>query len=226
MAYRAATADALGVAKVAYPMGTAGDGHPVVLTVAVAKNGVNGDCRTSFTPKSAVPGAKKLTAVITSQSQVPVALPFGVGACSPPNTSGCGSVVVTALIKGFSAFGGTPTCAGTNPSACKDYNGAVLSGQLALSWAISCPATSTTSTRDDVQTVLRPLAGSRSYKVTPVTRVNADSARLQLTADLPFAAEVAGCTVAPRLESLTITNVTLRLIGGGYPTSYFAAAGS
>ena len=219
-AFRTATANAAGLAKVAYPAGTAAGGRRVEVTVAVAKSGFNGACSTGFIPKAA---PRPLTAAITWNVQTPSPLPSGSGACSAPNAAQCGTVVVTALIHGFSAYGGTPTCSSADPSSCKDYNGAVLSGQLELSWAISCSGM--TSSHSDVQTALRPLDNSSSYKVTPVTRINADTAELKLTADLPFGPDVASCSQAPTLQSVTVSNVTLQLQGGGYPTSNFASAG-
>jgi hypothetical protein len=221
--FRTATADSAGIARVSYPVTAASAGRPVKVTIAVVKQGGNGSCSVTFTPKR----APALSAAISAQWQVPVPLPAGSGACTSahPGQGPCGSVVIKALISGFHNFGGTPTCPTSGANDCADSGGAQLSGQFAVSWAISCPATGLTSNNNDVPVTLSPEFGSHNSKVTPVTRVNADQARVELTADLPFAPEVANCTQAPVLQSLSVSNVTLKLQGGTYPTSNFSAAG-
>ena len=227
--FRVATANPSGLAKVAYHVGNGASGSPVKVTIAVAKNGANGNCSTTFTPKRSTSSAP-LTATISAQFQVPDPLPFGAGACATahPGNSICGDIVVTALIKGFSNYGGVPDCPNGDPTSCVS-NPAVLSGQLNLSWAISCPANGnspgTTGNESDVPVFLNPEFQSYGYFVGPITRVDADTASLQLSADLPFGKEVAGCSVAPHLETVTATDITLELQGGGFPTSHFSAAG-
>ena len=195
------------------------------VTIAVAKNGANGNCSTSFTPTRPTSTAP-LTATISTKFQVPDPLPFGNGACATahPGNSICGDIIVTALIKGFSNYGGVPACPSADPTSCVS-NPAVLTGRLSLSWAISCPATQTTGNEQDVAVYLNPEFQSYDYFVGPITRVDADTARVEITADLPFGTEVSACSVAPHLETLTATNITLQLKGGTFPTSHFAAAG-
>jgi hypothetical protein len=219
--FRTTTADGTGVARVSYPVGTSAAGHPVKVTVAAAKNGANGSCSTTFTPKP----RPTLHAAFISVKWVLPPLPHGSGACAAGHTSDCGRVTTSVLVSGFSQFGGTPTCANSDVNTCRNFAGAVLSGQLSLAWTISCPTTGLTVTRNDVPVRLVPEPGAFNYKVTPVTRVNADSARVEIAADLPFGDDVAGCSQTPSLLSLNATNVAFRLIGGGYPTAYFSAVG-
>jgi hypothetical protein len=152
-------------------------------------------------------------------------LPHGSGACSAGHTSDCGTVTASLLISGFSQYGGTPTCSSSDVNTCQNFAGAILSGQLSLAWTISCPATHTTDTRNDVPLSLVAEPGSFNYKVTPVTRVNADSARVEIAADLPLGDDVASCSQTPSLLSLNATNAAFRLTGGGYPTTFFNIVG-
>jgi hypothetical protein len=225
---RIVTANGAGTTSVAYPVGTAPAGTPVKITVAVAKNGANGNCSTTFTPKR-VASTAPLRAAISYHYVVPNPLPSDPSACSSfhPGQSGCGSVIINALISGFGAYGGIPTCPTGNPVDCASQDGASLSGQAELSWAITCPgATSgTTSSPSDAAVNLGPGYRSNFHEVTPYTRVDNDTAQLSVVADLPFGPDITNCPSGPRLESLSASNVTLQLIGGGYPTTAFSAAG-
>jgi hypothetical protein len=223
---RIATANDAGIARVLYPVGTAAPGYPVKVTVAVAKNGANGNCSTAFTPKR-VGSTAPLTAALSYHYVVPRPLPSDPSVCTSlrPGQSGCGAVIITALISGFSAHGGIPACPTGNPVGCANQDGAALRGQLSLAWTISCPADQTSSTRNDVPVSLGPGYQSNSPKVTPYTRVDNDTAKLSVVADLPFGPEMANCPSGARLDSLSASNVTLQLIGGGYPTSNFSAPG-
>jgi hypothetical protein len=224
MPVRIATANGVGTASVSYPVGTPAPGYPVKIIVAVAKNGANGNCSTTFTPRR-VASTAPLTAALSYHYVVPRQLPSDPSVCnsSHPGQSGCGAVIITALISGFSAHGGIPTCSTGPPVACASQDGASLSGQLSLAWTITCPADQTSSTRNDVPVNLGPGYRSNFHEVTPYTRVDNDTAQLSVVADLP--PEIANCTSGPRLDSLSASNVTLQLIGGGYPTSNFSAPG-
>jgi hypothetical protein len=219
--FRTTTADGTGVARVRYPVAASATGRRVVVTIAVAKNGSNGNCSTTFAPK---PKPSLHAALISVQWVLPP-LPHGSGACGAGHTSDCGTVTTSVLVTGFSQFGGTPTCANSDVNTCQNFAGAVLSGQLSLAWTISCPATGLTDTRDDVPVRLVPESGRFNAKVTPVTRVNADSARVEIAADLPLGDEYASCSQTPSLLSLNATNVAFSLIGGGFPTAYFNTVG-
>lgn len=220
-AFRTTTADAFGIARVSYLVSPPTPGQAVMVTVGVKKNGVPGSCSNGFVPQP----KPSLHAVSFSVRWVVPPLPHGAGACGPGHTSACGTISASVLISGFSQFGGTPTCANSDVNTCRNDPGAVLSGQLSLSYALSCPATHTTATRFDVPVTLSAETGAFNYKVTPVTRVSADTARVEVAGNLPFGPDVAGCSQTPTLLSLNATNLALRLIGGGYPTAYFNSVG-
>ncbi len=225
------TADSTGIAKVNYAVAMAVPGYPVKVTVNVKKAGRTGTCTTTFVPKRAVTLPKPpLKAAISVSWNLPAQMPFGYsGACSTnphPRTGGnCGTVFVSALISGFSTYGGVPTCPSGNPSDCVNSNLAALTGSVALSWALTCPATQNTSSHSDVMVGLGNEWMSYKNTVSGLTRIDADSARLEIAADMPFIADVAGCTVSPTLESVSVSNVALHLAGSTYPTSNFSAAG-
>jgi hypothetical protein len=219
--YRTTTADAFGIARVSYVVGAPTPGQAVMVTIGVKKNGVPGSCSNGFVPQP----KPTLHAASFAVRWVVPALPHGAGACGPGHTSACGTIFASVLVSGFSQFGGTPTCANSDVNTCRNDPGAVLSGQLSLSFAVSCPATRTTDTRSDVPVQLAPEPGAFNYKVTPVTRVDADTARVELSADLPIAGDVASCSRTPTLLQLNVTNLAFRLIGGGYPTAYFNTVG-
>lgn len=217
--FRTTVADDTGTARVTYPVGTSAAAQPVTVTIGVTKKGANGSCSNTFTPLA----QPSLHASFISIRWTLPSLPHGAGACTGAHASDCGTFFTSVLVTGFSQFGGTPTCSNSNVNTCRDFAGAVLSGQLSLSFAVSCPATKTTDSRSDVPVSLVPEPGSFNYKVTPVTRIDADSARVEIAANLPISADVASCSRTPALLSLSASNLTFRLIGGGYPTAYFSA---
>jgi hypothetical protein len=141
---------------------------------------------------------------------------------APGIGAGCGSVVVSVLIAGFSQYGGVPTCEG---QGCYDAQGPGIGGTLRLYWLLSCDENG--DHYEHTQTVdLGPEWHSSNSNVTGVTRVNADSARLEIAADVPAQADVEACPSQLTIldESASLVAVQLQK-GTRSPAATFVAGG-
>ena len=226
------TTNGLGVGSVTYSIGSAGTKTPVKVTVAVSKGARKGSCSTSFTPAAPVgaPQPTPLAATITPRwvnVSSGTSLAGSPGTCTDPHPGtgmGCGTLAISALITGFSQYGGIPACAVTN--GCFDDRGPALTGQLDLSWKLSCDSTHVVSEHDNQTMQITPEWNGHNTEVNSFTRVSDDSARLELAVDMPFSADINSCTGSSTLVSVSASNVSLHLTSGGsFPAGDFSDAG-
>jgi hypothetical protein len=164
---------------------------------------------------------------VTNGAQLPsVQSALAQADCNAPHpgtAGGCGSVTVSALIRGFAGYGGTPMCSTVGYPPCDPQS--YLTGGVTLIWSLVCTTTQNiTSSSQNV--TLHPGFQSPTDHVSSLTRVNNDSARLGLVADLPLGEPIGACAGPSRLRSVTVSAVRLSLSGGHrYPRSTFTASG-
>ena len=124
----------------------------------------------------------------------------------PGTGEGCGSVAVAALITGLAGDGR-------------------LTGQVTLTWSLVCKSTEAVTT-GSATVPLSPAFQSQQDHVSPQTRLDNDTARLALAADLPLGDAIAACTGPSTLKSVTASAVKLHLVRGtSYPSPAFTASG-
>jgi hypothetical protein len=222
--------NAFGLARADFQVGAATVGFKVKVSVSVSKGGRSGSCVTSFTPVQAKPPALKAAISVkwlgaALGSLLPA--PSG-GACLSPHPGyglACGTFRVDALISGFSAYRDIPVC----PSGedCSVVPGSsTLTGTASLKWSMKC-STNSQLNYGDANVHVPNIWEGRADAVTPLTRVSANSALLEIGADLQLEPTMAECSGQSTLESVAVTNVALHLQGTAtpYPTSDFFAAG-
>ena len=239
-AYRAATekqisfTNASGVASVKYRVGAAEVGYPVKVTVKLSKGVQKGSCAASFTPAAIVvkpPKPSPLSATITPRWEN---VSSGMSLAGSPATcldihvrtgGGCGTFAVSALITGFSSYGGIPACPASH-NGCYFDPGPLLTGQVSFSWKVSCDSTGVVSEHDGQILALGPEWNGHNAVVNSFTRVTDDSAQLEIALDMPFQADVNNCSGSSTLVSVTASDIMLHLPSGGtLPAADFTSAG-
>lgn len=233
--------NAQGVAPWQYSVAGVVPGHTVTVAALVAKGGRQATCSTSFTRAVALPKPPSKPPLTASVKvawwgvTVGGELPYISGTDAScfyvhvKTGGGCGTVVVSALVKGFGNYGGLAACpTGVSPPCAPDPFGtdAALSGHLTLTWQLKCTATGTL-TSDSEAIDLGPSWMSIKELVSSNTRVDNDSAQLEIAADLPLGHDIGTCAGPSDLQSVEASAIALHLGSGtaAYPASDFNAAG-
>jgi hypothetical protein len=244
-AIRKSVTDSSGVTQAKFDLTRKVPGNKIDVAVSAVKGSKAGLCSATFkkatgTTTSSQPGTGAALTATNTVSWLPTTdwqtLPYNTASPSdscfntrPGTGAGCGSVVVSTLIKGFSGFGGTPACS-DGSTTCTEPSGseAFLSGTLELNWTVTCDATGVKRTHNDVVTKLGPAWQSSEQYVSPATAQSRDAALLKVTADLPLGDDVVACAGPSTLNSVSADALSLQLnpAKSKYPTWDFASGGS
>ncbi len=233
--------NAQGVAPWQYSTAGVVAGHTVTVSALVQKTGQQAKCSTSFTRTTTSPKPPSKPPLSASINvawwgvTLGAELPYTAGtdaSCFSVHVKtggGCGTVVVSALVKGFGEYGGLAACpTGSSPPCAPDPYGAdaALSGSVTLTWQLKCTTTGKLTT-DSATSDLGPSWMSINEFVSSSTRIDKDSAKLQIAADLPLGHDVGTCSGPSDLQSVKASAIALHLGKGTaeYPASDFKAAG-